>query len=169
MVDKIVCTNKFKKSFKKLIKRNKLIANDLRETIAHLSDENYITKNDLKRHKLNGGRLKGYNDIHFSKRNNDLILIYKFQSDGTLFILELQNVTNHKYLDKEIITKNVVDYDENEIFEESMSYEQINLINLYNNLKIKCNNLESTDYEDGYYDAMYDMIKIFELNRYFEQ
>ena len=36
MVDKILCTNKFKKSVQKLINKNKKYGEDLLETISHL-------------------------------------------------------------------------------------------------------------------------------------
>ena len=152
----------------KLIKKDKTYGDELRKTIHDLATNNLPSYNELKRHKLKG-RLSGFNDIHFSHKNNDLILIYRLKSDNTLYILEIQNTTNHNRLDSERITNNYVTYDEDEIFKESYDPEvRKRLINMYLELKDKCEALESTDYEDGYCDAMYDMMLAFNLFSYFD-
>lgn len=171
MVDNIICTNRFKKSVQKLIAKNKTFGKELLDTIDHLQNLDFTRKNDLKHHNVKG-KLAGYSDIHFSKTNNDLILIYKFRSDGTLFILEIQDVTDHKGLRQMIPTKNLVPYNREEIFadilKESIDYETQNrLIETYSDLYNKCKRLEGTDYEDGYCDAIYDMIVAFGLQNYF--
>lgn len=97
IVDKIICTNRFKKDVQKLIKKNKKYKDELKATINALAKGDYNTSNLRDHHELSG-KYKGYEDVHFSKTDNNLILIYRIRTDGTILLLEIQRVVTHKEL-----------------------------------------------------------------------
>lgn len=169
-IDKIICTNKFKKSIQKLIRKNKKHKDEIKDVVHNLKNGKYSTKNARKHHELHGG-YEGYEDIHFSKINNDLILVYKIRTDGSILLLEIQDVGDHKEIKRGYPSDRLVDYDEKEIFGESknsLTFRQKQLIQIYQSLMRDSKNNETNDYDEAYLDGMYDVIHNFGLEKIFD-
>lgn len=236
-INKIICTNRFKKAVQKL---DDSIKDDLIETLRGLAELKLETNHERNIHKIkHNKKLRGYFDIHFTSKDNNLILVFRYLTNGNLLILEIQHAVNHHELDRLNNTSDLSDFNglnnrgesiiatirgkvyfskesfksfndfpeekeaedyviyvdrssnTNYIFDkESSKYikikdseielnESINPLNLnepklndikdyYFQIKELSKDLKESDYEDGYVDAISDMIKAFHLESYFK-
>lgn len=172
--DKVQVTKKFIRKAKKIIKDNKQIKQDLKDTINDLRNG---TNADLDKYKEGHNwkgvprKMKKYIDVHFTNADYDLVILYQYEKNGELRILDLQSVTDHNHMNNEVPTDRYVPYNESDIFGSSMhplTRRQQELIDVYYDLSDASERDETDDYEEGYLDAMYDLIHNFGLEKYFE-
>lgn len=113
-VNKVVATDMFEKSIKKLTKKHKgKVILEIKDTIVKL--KNFKISSGKHNHPLKNS--DGHQDIHLD--GGKLILLYKYISSDILVIdLKLQDVVNHdklKRYDTKNYTKPIHEFDENKI------------------------------------------------------